>query len=95
MDEDVKAKAVNGAVVTGAASVIVRQANRHRTSLILVNDSVNIIYLSYSATAVLNTGIRLNAEGGTWEINATNLYRGVVSAIATGVTSNMGFIEVE
>jgi len=95
MDPDVKAKAVSGAVAVGAASGVVRPANRNRTILVLTNDSANIIYLSLTGNAVLNTGIRLNAAGGLYEINSTNLYRGEVRGIATGAASNLCFSEVD
>jgi len=39
---------------------------------VIVNDSDVVIYLGVGAAAVLNQGIRLNANGGAYEINWSN-----------------------
>lgn len=95
MDPDVKAKAVSGQVTAGTGSIVVRQANRNRSGLMIVNDSDVTVYLSYGEIAVINTGIRLNAGGGSLEINATNLYRGPISCITSAPTKILTYIEVE
>ena len=43
--------------------------NHQRVWLLLVNDSDETIYVKFGAAAVLNEGIRLNAEGGSLEIS--------------------------
>ena len=85
----------NFAVVVGAASVIVLQKNSRRSGATFVNDSVNIIYLVKGEPSALNIGIRLNAAGGAYEINASNLYKGILAAIATGAASNLCVTEQE
>jgi len=95
MGLDVKAKAVNGAVNCGVVSVILRRPNPFRTVLTITNDSDTVVYLHYADQAVLNSGIRLNAGGGVHEINSTNLYRGIISAITTAANKVLTFIEVE
>lgn len=56
-------------------------ANADRKTATFVNDSNETIYLRRGATAVMNQAIRLNASGGSFEINANNLYTGIVTAI--------------
>lgn len=73
----------------GSSSTPVLAANDDRKTATFVNDSDEVIYLSKSATAVMNKGIRLNAAGGVYEINQTNLYLGVVSAICASGSKNL------
>lgn len=47
-------------------------ANTSRTYLILINDSANTIYLKLNDTAVMNEGIRLAANGGSYEMSVRN-----------------------
>jgi len=72
------------AVAVQTASTVVLAANPSRRSAVFVNDSNKEIYLSLGAVAVLHEGIRLNADGGGYEINDTNLFLGAVNAIAEG-----------
>ena len=48
------------------------------------NDSDTTIYLKLGSSAAANSGIRLNANGGAYEINTNNLYTGIVTAIHGG-----------
>lgn len=68
-------------------------ANASRKFAQFVNDSDEVIYLALSATAVMNEGIRLNANGGSFEINLMNLYTGEVSAICASGTKNLTVTE--
>lgn len=77
--------------VLNTASTLVADANRHRSHLIVVNDGNNIIYLALGKTAVANRGIRINANGGGYEINRLNMFKGQINAIAvTGTTVLVG-----
>jgi len=76
-------------VAVGVASTAVLAANANRIFAELVNDSANVIYLALGAAAVMNRGIRLNANGGSFEIGLTNLYTGAVKAIAGVAASNL------
>jgi len=76
-------------VSVGVASTAVLAANANRIFAELVNDSANVIYLALGAAAVMNRGIRLNANGGSFEIGLTNLYTGAVKAIAGVAASNL------
>ena len=69
-------------VTTGSA--IVLAPNRNRSYALLINDSDTIIYLMKGKTAVAHRGIRLNAEGGSYEISSVNLYKGEIAAIHAG-----------
>lgn len=55
-----------------------------RKFAIFQNDSDTTIYLKFGSGAVANSGIRLNANGGAYEINTNNLYTGIVTAIHGG-----------
>jgi len=68
----------------GTASGLVLPANLGRKYASFVNDSTEVIYLSLGREAVLGEGIRLNPEGGWYEITLGNLYLGDIHAISTG-----------
>lgn len=69
-------------------STPVLEFNKHRTFATFVNDSDMTIYLRLGQASALNTGIRLNAAGGAFEINKTNLYKGEVFAIRAAGAGN-------
>jgi len=77
------------AVSVLATSTTALAASTSRRFALFVNDSDETIYLTLGATAVLNRGIRLNAGGGNYEINSTNLYTGVVSSICASGSKNL------
>ncbi len=61
------------------ASGLVIDSNILRKYLILVNDSDTNMYLNLGTEAAeTNKGIRLNANGGSYEINLTNPFTGPV-----------------
>jgi hypothetical protein len=53
------------AVSVAASTTDVLAANANRKMLLLINDSTNTIYVKFSGDASLNTGTRLNANGGS------------------------------
>lgn len=77
------------AVTVGIASGTALAANANRKAALFINDSIEDIYLLLGATAVLNQGIRVNAEGGAFEITKANGYRGIVTAIAPAAGCNL------
>ena len=91
----------SGTVSVGAASGVVVASNISRRELTIVNDhATQIVYLALNTTdgsggttptAALNTGIRLNAAGGSW---TTNAYKGPVAAIATGAATGVTVVEI-
>jgi hypothetical protein len=73
--------ATNFAVTIGNTSTEIKKANASRKILALVNNSDVNIFISLGGTAALNSGIRLNANGGNIVI-ANPIYTGVVNGIA-------------
>ena len=53
----------------------------------LCNDSDTDIYIKLGASPALNTGIRLNAYGGSFAITGANCYVGAVTAICSSATA--------
>ena len=74
----------NSTVNVTTSSTTIKAANSDRLHLVVVNDSDVVIYLGVGAAAVLNQGIRLNANGGAYEINWSNLYTGAIYGIHGG-----------
>jgi hypothetical protein len=81
----------NTKVTVGSTTTSVVSANADRISLTLVNDSNETIYISKSGTAVMNEGIRLNANGGSVLITD---YTGAVAAICSSGSKNLTVCEV-
>ena len=78
------AAAVSASVNVTAQGVTVLAANPARKGAVLVNDSDAVIYLKLGTDPATDAAIRLNANGGSYEINAVNLYTGIVTAIHAG-----------
>lgn len=72
-------------VTVGNSSTSVLTADEDRAYCLLQNDSDETIYLKFGAAGELNKGIRLNANGGQYEISGANnnLYTGAINAICT------------
>jgi len=79
------------AVSVGVASGAALAANANRLYALLVNDSDTTIYIKLGATAVANEGIRLNANGGSYEMSrkSGSLYTGAINAIHGGSGSKV------
>ena len=58
--------------------------NPARQYALLVNDGTDDIYLGMGIPATANRGIRLNAGGGSYEINLTNPWHGEIYAVSAG-----------
>ena len=87
------ASSITGSVSVGNTKTGVIASNTDRKFAVFTNDSNEVIYLSLGNDAVMNMGIRLNASGGAYEINQTNLYTGSVTAICNTGTKNLTFSE--
>lgn len=85
--------ATNTKVSVGSSSTSVLASNASRKFAIFINDSDETIYLNLSGTAVMNEGIRLNANGGSYEINLNNLYTGAITGICSSGTKNLTVVE--
>jgi len=70
------------ATAVGPASTVALAANIQRKYAVLINDSANPIYLNFTGPAVVNTGIRLNAAGGSYEMMPGNVWRGAINMIS-------------
>lgn len=75
------------AAPTDTDSILIPE-NPDRVGLIIVNDGAVNIFLCIGSEAQLNKGIFLAANGGSYEINRTNLsiqaIHGIVAATFTG-----------
>ena len=84
---------VNSAIDTSVSvkveSTLVLAANPKRADAVFVNDSNKPIYLARGHVAVLHKGIKLSANGKSYEINANNLFLGEIYAIAQGDAKNL------
>ena len=86
---------ISDSIRVGITSTLILDENKWRRYALLVNDSDAIVYLSLSPVASLNAGIRLNAEGGSYEIcPPMNLYLGQVHGIAGEAVKNITITEV-
>ena len=74
----------HSAPTAGVASGAILAANANRKYALFINDSDTVVYLALGAVAVANTGIRLNASGGSYEMSKKfgNLYLGAVNGIS-------------
>jgi len=65
----------------GINSTEIAAAKHNRNYLAIVNDSDTTIYIAIGATAVVGRGIRLNANGGSFEMTKDNLSYQIVNGI--------------
>lgn len=81
-------------VAVAITTALALAANKDRLYALFVNDSDTIAYLMFDADAEQNKGIRVNANGGSFEMSTTlgNLFKGDVNVIG-GVTKNMTVLE--
>lgn len=63
--------------------------NPSRQYCLIVNDSDTVCWISLGKPAAANTGIRLNAYGGSFEINAINPYFGDIYAVSGAATKKI------
>ena len=77
----------------GSSNTVILVKNLNRKIAVFTNDSDQDIYMSLGVTAVMNKGIRLNAGGGLYEINASNMFRGTIYAICSSGGKNLSMME--
>lgn len=78
----------------GVASSLVLRPSDRRKGILFINDSVNTIYLQRGSAAALNTGIRLNPNGGSYTEDRTHsVWLGEWNAIASAAASNLLIVE--
>lgn len=86
-----KRELAHNAVTVGTSTVAAAAANENRTYLLLINDSANTIWVKFGAAAVANEGIRLNANGGSFEMSSENgnLDTRACNALAGAINSEL------
>jgi len=77
----------------GVASTLVLAARQSRQDTEFVNDSDQTIYLARGNPAVIGSGIRLNANGGSYTIGLHNLFLGAVYGICANGQANLTISE--
>lgn len=82
----------NTAVSCGTSSTLAIATSTARTYVALVNDSTSVVYLALGVPAVGSNGIRLNASGGSYEMNVGGLFTGAIYCIASS-TAQMTVVE--
>lgn len=72
-------------VTTTGSTQIALAANANRKYVALINDSDTVMYAKVGSDAVLNQGIRINENGGAFELSANigNLDLRVINVICT------------
>ncbi|MBA7668203.1 hypothetical protein ES703_76312 [subsurface metagenome] len=81
---DINERASDHTTAVAITSTQVMEPEKQRSSAEFTNDSDVVIYLALGVDAAVNRGIRLNANGGAYEIGSTNLWKGTVNAIHGG-----------
>lgn len=96
-----KAESVTSVSASSTASTVLLANNPARRYAILSNSGTVPVCLALATStntvkpATNCTGIYLPANGGTYIIDADNLYTGPISGIASGTASTIAVVEVE
>lgn len=86
----------SGGISVAATETLVLKENSSRRRVLFVNDSANTIYLAKGDVAAANKGIRLNANGGSFEDlpdHSLYIWQGKWKAIAPAGASNLTWVE--
>lgn len=79
-------------VSTASLQILPTNENRLQTTFVNRHNAAKI-YLNYGALAEVGKGICLMPNGGSYEINKTNPYQGIVSAIADTAGATLSGLE--
>ena len=82
----------NWTIGTASAQLLPVNANRLQATFVNRHESAKI-YLNYGITAEVNKGICLMPKGGSYEINKTNPYQGIISAVSDTTSATLSGIE--
>jgi hypothetical protein len=77
----------------GVASAQAVAANALRKGLVLINMSDNVISIAFGTSAVINSGITLIPQGGSWTMTRETYTVQQVQAIAGGAASPLAIQE--
>lgn len=78
-------------VVVGTGSTTIIASNAARKAVVIVNDSDEVVYLKYGSSATANSGIRLNASGGTVR---EEMYTGIITGICASGSKTVTVTEM-
>ena len=89
--------ASHSAVTVGSSSTSALALNANRKAALFINDSDELMYLNIGGTAAANTGIRLEASGGKYEMSQElgNLSTAAVTSICASGSKNLIVTEWE
>jgi len=76
-------------ITVGATSTLVLAAGDDYEEITLVNDSDETIYISVGTAAIMNKGIRLNANGGFKVWDYPQIPTEIIYAICTSGSKNL------
>jgi len=89
IEQSVATSATNSKVTIGTSTTVVLAADAARLSVTLVNDSIDDMYISTHASAVMNEGIRINASGGSLTLDKGSGCTLTVNAICLNGSKNL------
>lgn len=84
---------VASSTVIGSTTTAAIPANLNRKYLAVCNDSNEVMYLSFGSSAIMNKGIRLNANGGVLEWIGPGLFTAALNAICASGTKTLTYQE--
>lgn len=84
LTQNVLSSPTHGKTDVGTTSTAIMAAQSDRNYALIINDSDTVVYLSLNGAAEVGKGIRLNPNGGAYEINQLNLHTGVINGIHGG-----------
>ncbi len=79
----------NSIASCSTASTLVLATSTARQYVAIVNDSATTTYLGLGVAAVGSNGIRLNANGGSYELDANNLFTGAIYCISSSTSATV------
>ena len=77
----------------GVVSTLVLATNTRRVDTEIVNDGDETVYLARGNAAVMGSGIRINARGGSYRIGTNNMFYGEIYAICESGQLNLTISE--
>lgn len=83
-------EAINSAVTVGSSSTLVSDTLWDRQEITMTNDSDEVIYIALGEAAVMNSGIRINASGGS---HTEAVFTGAIYAICASGSKNLVFTQ--
>jgi len=89
-DDKASSAGTSTGITVGSTSTTVLASNANRKQAIIINDSNENVYLKFGTSATSNSGIRLNANGGTL---IETVYTGIITGICASGSKNVTVVE--